>query len=338
MARSLDLSPVHRRVLLDAWRISWGHKHLWLFGFFGTFLGYGGVSEVFFGAYNRAANFLPATLAGGSPFDLIPGMTAIAAIIRYSPFPALSVGVFGLTALLLFAVFAWIATVSIGALIANARKIERGGDPGFADGLKVGAERFWDLFRVQLASKLVIGIAYLVTASTLYGLIVRFSALGAFLYLIAFVAFTAVAVVASVVSTFASNESAVRKTRPVSALITGWDLFSRNWLVSVELIGVMLVASAAIALVTILIGVVAIAPLAFLFILSTALDAAGAAAAVVSAAIIVLVVLVAIAASFLTAFQAAAWTLFWSELTERRPAPKLARLAHAIRHALTKRK
>ena len=53
MTKKQDAVPLYRRIINDAWRIAWENKQLWLFGFFVTFIGFGGVSEVFFKAYDK---------------------------------------------------------------------------------------------------------------------------------------------------------------------------------------------------------------------------------------------------------------------------------------------
>src|ERR687891_2274049 len=84
----------YRRTLGDATRLAWQHKHLWIFGFFATFLGFGGAYDVLVNLYEKSAETLPSSPLLMSPLHLLPGYTAIRTLVDFSPYPALSIMMF----------------------------------------------------------------------------------------------------------------------------------------------------------------------------------------------------------------------------------------------------
>jgi len=328
MQRKPDMTPFYRRILTDAWRIAWYHKHLWVFGFFATLIGFGAVTEVFFNSYERTADALPLAASAGSMAALIPGLTTIKAIIAYSPYPALSLLIFLVVFSLLFAVFAWMTLVSVGALILGARKISRGGEPMFGDGVKAGAEKFWRLLGVNLISKIVILLALVMTGANLFILMKDRTLLSGLFYIGSFIIFTAVSFVASLGAVYGSIGVAVKDESTEKAVNGAVRLIGEHWLVSLEMAVLLLVASLATGVAVALGTLVLSVPLIFLIVVAAVFKAQAAVYAVMTLTAIMLLIMVVCLGSFLTTFQTAAWTMLWSELVERKPSSKLLRLAH----------
>lgn len=331
MQRKTDPTPFYRRIVTDAWKISWHHKHLWVFGFFATLIGFGGVTEVFFNAYERTANALPMAAAQGSIMGLIPGLTTIKAIISYSSYPALSLLIFFVVLSLLFAVFAWMTVVSVGGLLTGIRKISRGGEPTFGDDIKAGSERFWRLLGVNALAKIVILLALLMTGANLFVLMRERTMVSGLFYVGSFVVFTAVSFVASLASVYGSL-NVMAKDEPVEKSVNGaLKLIGEHWLVSLEMAVILFVASLAVGLLVALGTLVGSVPLIFMIVVASVLKARAAIYAIMALTAVLLLIMVVCLGSFLTTFQASAWTLLWSELSERRPMSKLHRLLHGLK-------
>ncbi|HTK04531.1 MAG TPA: hypothetical protein VL500_03015 [Candidatus Eisenbacteria bacterium] len=328
MQRKPDMTPFYRRILTDAWRIAWNHKHLWVFGFFATLIGFGAVTEVFFNSYERTADALPLAASAGSLSALIPGLTTIRAIVAYSPYPALSLLIFLVVFTMLFAVFAWMTLVSVGALILGARKISRGGEPTFGDGVKAGAEKFWSLLGVNLVSKFVIMLALVMTGANLYILMKDRTLLSGFFYIGSFIIFTAISFVASLGAVYGSIGVAVKDEKTEKAVNGALALISEHWLVSLEMAVLLLVASLATGVAVALGTLVLSVPLIFLIVVAAVFKAQAAVYAVMTLTAVMLLIMVVCLGAFLTTFQTSAWTLLWSELVERKPSSKLLRLMH----------
>jgi hypothetical protein len=322
------MTPFYRRILTDAWRIAWHHKHLWVFGFFATLIGFGAVTEVFFNSYERTADALPLAASSGTLSALIPGLTTIKAIVSYSPYPALSLLIFFVVLSLLFAVFAWMTLVAVGALVIGARKISRGGEPTFGDGVKAGADKFWRLLGVNLLSKIVILLAYVMTGANLYILMKDRTVMSGLFYIGSFIIFTAVSFVASLGAVYGSINVAVKDEPLEKAVNSALDLIAEHWLVSLEMAVLLLIASLATGVAAALGTLVLSVPLIFLIVIAAVFKAQAAVYAIMTLTAVMLLVIVVCLGAFLTTFQSSAWTLLWSELAERKPSSKILRLAH----------
>ncbi len=327
MQRKTDMTPFYRRILSDAWKIAWTHKHLWVFGFFATLIGFGAVTEVFFNAYERTAEALPLAAASGSALALIPGISTIKALISFSPYPALSLLIFLVVFVLLASIFAWMTLVSVGALITGARKISRGGEPVFGDGVKAGAEKFWQLLGVNLLAKVVTLLALVMTGANLYTLMRDQTVMSGLFYIGSFIIFTAVSFVASLGAVYGSI-NVVLKGEPVEKAVNGAvSTIAEHWLVSLEMAVLLLIVSLATGIAVALGALILSVPIIFFLVIAAVFKATAAAYGLMTLTAVMLLVLVVSLGSFLTTFQTAAWTLLWNELEGRKPSSKLIRLA-----------
>lgn len=335
MPKKLDPGTLYRRVLSDAWTIAWGHKHLWIFGFFATFIGFGGVTEVIFSAYDRSADLLPTAAASRvSLFGLLPGAATFRALVAYSSYPSATLLVLLVILSLTLAVFLWITVVAVGALIAGVRKSAKGGDLPFGDALKVGAEKFWPLLGVNLLSKIVIVLSFLLTGANLVTLVRDRTFSSGLFYISSFIVFALVAFVASLVAVYGSISVVVKDEKTEGAVTSSLKLVGEHWLISLEMSLLLLVISIALGIAGMFAVVLLSVPIIFILIVVALLKIHAISVALIALTAVMILCVVAALGSFLTTFQTAAWTLLWHEIGERRPLPKLVRLAQGARDRL----
>ena len=324
------MMPFYRRIITDAWKIAWTHKYLWVFGFFTALVGFGGITEVLFNTNDRVSQLVVSILSHESPFKLIPGFTTLRAVLSFSSSPILATTIFIIIAGLLLAVFFWIATTSIGALIHNVRKIELGGEPTFGDGMKVGMQAFWKILALNLMTKFVIIVTALITGCNLFILIQHQTLTSAFFYVGSFVIFTGVAVIASIITVFASNYVILKNETIMRAIVKGGQLFAEHWLINLEMSIALFVVSIAIGLLAALFALILSVPVIFLFLITIALKASGLVAPLLTLTTIGCILIIVLFASFVTTFEITSWTLLWGEMTENKPMAKLHRLVHHL--------
>jgi hypothetical protein len=338
MAKRLDTTSFYRRILSDGWAIAWQHKQLWIFGFFATLLGFGGAFEAFFGTLRQAADALPGAAAQGSLSAFVPGFASVRAMILFSPTPALALAIFILLALLLGAVFAWMTVVSVGALVSDTRKISRGGEPTFADGVKSGTESFWPLLVVNVAVKVVEFLALAVTAMNLHALLRDGSVWSGFAYVGSYIALAVITFIASMIAIFGSIIVVAKKDHPSHAVPAAWKIVREHWLVMLEMSVLLVVASLAIGIAGTLPVLLLSVPLIFLIAVASSMGATVAVSSLFGLTAALLIVGAACVGALVTTFSTAAWTLLWSELAERTPAAILHRWAHRLRSATRKKR
>lgn len=331
MQRKSEAAPFYRRIMADAWRITWQHKQLWVFGFFTALTGFGGVSEVFFKASRSVGEWSPLLSAGKSTAYAIPGLTTLKTIIAFSASPVTATVIFVTVFGLLSLVFAWMMMVSIGALISATRRIEKGGEPTFGDALKTGTEHFWTVLAVNLLAKLFIFCSFILSGATLYTLMRDRTVSSGLFYVGTFVIFTLLAVSASIVAVYACNYVIAKKEGLERAVTSGWLLLVEHWLVSIEMSILLFLAALVMGLAAVLAGVVLSVPIVFILMLSAVLKTSSLASAVMIGAGVLVTLVVIVSASIITTFQTVSWTLLWGELTDKKPMSKLLRLARRLR-------
>jgi hypothetical protein len=320
-------APLYRRLITDAWQIAWGHKHLWVFGFFATAVGFGGVTETLTSSSDKVYALIPGMMTGQDPAQAIPGLTSLRSILQAGSGSGFVLPL----ALLILAIctiaFGWMVYASIGALISGIRKIERGGDSDFRSGLKSGISRFWPVFGVNIWVSLFVFVCFSLTASTLQEFMSTGEVWRGLAYIGVFATFTALTVLATVVAALASCEAALRGRGVRESIYAALAIISEHWLVVVETGIVLFVTSLGIGLISLAIAAVVSAPFIFLMFLASLAQSSMAHTIVTTLAGVTMIALIAIAGSLVTTFQAAAWTLLWSEFEGGKPAAKLHRLA-----------
>lgn len=322
MVKKLDATPLYRKIIADAWHIAWGHKHIWFFAFFATFIGFGGISEVFFGTFEKSSNVLLGGNTNLTAAYFLPGLSSIRTLIQFSPNPLISVLVFTLIMGLLIVVFAWIITVSIGALIASVRKIAKGKDMRLPDAMKVGAEKFWPVFGVNAMAKIVVGTSFFLIGTNLVYTTPN-SPLSTLLYIVSFILFTAIAVIVSLVAIFSTNFVVLKDERLTGALDKGWMLLRKHWLICIEMTLVLFVASILLGITALLGALVASVPIIFLILLTLTIGLQNIAFIIITFGMGIALIALTLLASLITSFQVASWTILWEELLDKRRLPHL---------------
>lgn len=316
-------------VLRDAWHIAWHHKHLWFFGFFATMLGFGGGADLFLRVYDANSSFVPAALAGNLRSAFL-GMTTVRAIIAASPFPALTLVLMIAALIVIGGLFVWLTTVSVTALVAATRKIHAGGDVHLIDGIRIGHRKFWTVFTVNFAAKIVLGIAIAITSLSLFVLARDLSLVSGVFYLATFLVFTLIALVAAIAAIFATNYAIIRNSPFPRALREGIALVGRHWLICVETVLVLLLASIAIAAIVALVVLMLFVPIMLLFIFAAYFRDANAVDGLSILSAVILVSFAFVLSAFLTTFQTAAWTLLWTRLNDNKGVALLSRVKRKI--------
>ena len=336
MPSKRDPLPFYRQTLTDAWRLTISHKHLWIFGFFATFAGFGGVSDIFFGVFDRMTEQLP-SLAGASQssWAILPGFATISVMMRTSPYPMVSLLIFALALLLFFTVFAWIVSTSIGSLVGSIRKIERGGRPTLVESFRIGQSTALRVFVLNIVTKLAIGTILVLIGTNLVQMLRTGSLVAGFFYLLSFVIFTAIAVAVSLIAIYATNSAVIQDLPIVPAVADGLRIIKKHWLVNIEMVILLLLINAVLAVLTLLLAMVLAVPLIFLFMFAALVKSIAMLTVITTITAVVLLAVIVFVGSFATTFQTSCWTLLWVRFSGRGThVPKIMRLASWIQDRL----
>ncbi|HNX10631.1 MAG TPA: hypothetical protein PKI61_00620 [bacterium] len=323
----------YRQILKQALRISWKNKFLWFFGLFASLLSIGAEYQIL----SRPSSSQAAMTWFGSLYNFINSglfstkvFSNIGYLFKTQP-GATTIFLFIFIAFLVLVVFLiWLAVTSQVALVKNSEKIindpKEKLEPAARWHLRFAHKQFWPVFGYNLISKVLVNVAItLVSLPLLFPLVNRFAVNT--IYLILFIIFIPVAICISWVIKYAIAFLVLKNEKFSVALVQGWRLFRKNWLITVEsgllLFAVNFLATFAVLLACLVVAIpFIILAAAFLYLFSVS-----AFWVMVILGFLTLTVFVVICGSLLTTFQTVAWTDIFMKLNSGLGKSKMERLA-----------
>lgn len=305
---------LYRDIISKALQLSWRHRYLWFLAFFAALAGNGGEYELAFSG-SDSVNGQSYILGLLRAFYENGAMQQIGDNLRsfFGTYPIPSIFL-ALLILLIAVLIIWIVIVAQAALVwAVSRIREKGDEVGFPEAFSVGAKFFSPVFLLNVVTKAIvlgiifiialpIGMAYIRTGATVYNS----------LYILAvFIALVPVTIVLSFIVKYATVYILVRNQPWRTAFRNGWNLFLKNWLVSLEVAFLLF----AINLITSLLLIF------FLVLLGLITNPAGT---------IIFFAILTIFGAFLATFQYSTWVLLFFELEAGRARPRLLRWADKL--------
>ncbi len=240
---------IYRDIIKTAWTILWRYPWLWVFGLLVSLAGVGtelnSVASVAQRMQNQA-NFLESMrgLANNNQFsayltDLIGSL---------SNQPALLGATIALFLAILLLVF-WLVAVSQAGLISATKNIADGQSTSLYSSIKTGHQHFWAILVLNIITRFA---TYLVMAMAILPFLILFLAqtdagwsfnvvMG-----ISFIVAVPIALIISFIIKYATMYVVLDGESWWMGLDRAISLFFRNWLVSLEMAGLMLVASLAV--------------------------------------------------------------------------------------------
>lgn len=329
---SNESSSLYRRIITDAFRVTLGHVHLWLFGVVVAVTGFGGVFEVFLRDFGAMTGRVAGTMAQPSMLTAMPGFAVLRAALFGSDRPGLALLAFTLVLGILCLVLLYVGSVAIGGLVASIRRVIRGGDAHFRDGLAAGRKHAIQMMFILLAQKIALaGLLLLAASNVASAMSYGSTPFLVPLYVGSYALLGALVFAVIVTMTFAANFAVIQGLAARQAIASGWKLLQKNWLVCIEMIFVLLVLDIVASVLSIVLLVAFAAPG---FMLISVASIAGlreviwALYAATAAAVLISVILLG---SFYATLRASAWTLLWSELSEKKRLPRLHHYAALLR-------
>ncbi len=321
---SNENNSLYRRIIADAFRVTLGHVHLWLFGAVVAATGFGGVFEVFLRDFGAMTSRVAGTAAQPNIVASMPALAALRAAIFGSGHPWLALLLFSVALAALAAIALYVGGWAIAALISGIRKIIRGGDVHFRDGLETGRKRAVQTGLVLLAQKACLaGLLLLGAANVAAAMPYGTGPLVIPLYIGSYALIGALVFAVIVAMTFAANYAVIQNLEARRAIAEGWGLLQRNWLVAIEMIVVLFALDIVASALSIVLLVAFAAPGFMLVSLAALAGIRGIIWALYAATAAAVLVSVILLGSFYATLRASAWTLLWTELAEKRRTPRL---------------
>jgi len=323
---------LYRDVLKRAWLLALRYKSLWLLGFLATFWGAGNV----YGAVIQSIRLVTqqnlflvnlwhdiasAGITGGS-LRSIAVETPLYGLILLASL-AVVVGV------TLFCY--WVFTCSQIAVIQQVAAIEQQHSRRLVDAYARSRPFFWPVFGLNAGSRVVMFLALLLLGWVSFSPLVDVSQswLNIIWYIVVFLLVALVLLAISFITVYATLYLVLRQHRLGAAIMAGWKMFTRHWLVSLEAAGVLLLVSIGAALSVLLFGVVLLGPLYLTIGIAVLFSSQLVYLIGILAVVAALMVVVIIMTAWLTTFSLAVWVELFTAMELGQLNSKLVRLAVA---------
>ncbi|MFA6909264.1 MAG: hypothetical protein WC289_05320 [Patescibacteria group bacterium] len=320
-------ATLFRDIIRLSWQIMWRYKYLWLFGFFASLLGNGGEMQVLL---NNVINISESPTALLDLQNLFSTGLLGVIFINIQDFLSGSLlqGIFILLSFIVAGIAAvWLIITSQGALYDGISKAIAGKKSDLAQGYRAGAHHFGTMLALMLLSSLVTyGLLFVFSLPIILILLVKSTETGILLYLLfAFVILIPLALVVAFVAKYAALYAVVHNQPLGRAIASGWLLFKKNILATVEMafiiFGLGLVGAFALMIALAFLSV----PFILLGFLTIALGTMAGFVLVVVLGFVVLTAAIGLYAAAFSAFRYTGWTIFFTRLVKNEGESKILR-------------
>jgi hypothetical protein len=314
-----------QQILAQTWRLIWRNKVLWFFGLFVALI----TQEIEIVLRNQVV-FSDQTLSVSSWRELFTsGFGGILSGLWSSLTDTTASAIIGsLIVLMILALFVWLMVTSVGALTNSIAQLDSGKKITFNGAMASGHKYFWKNFVIILLAKLI-DYGVLILMAVLVSLMLSNTIglwLGAVLAVISFV----VSLVVSFVSRYASGYVVVNNESAGQAIGSGWRLFVKNWVDSIEMAVLIFLINIVINLAILLLVALIVLPFFILILVMNSGDYTTMANFFFGAALTLVLAVVVVTGSILSSFQFSAWVTMFLRLKEGNKPSWIFRLANRL--------
>ena len=315
----------YRSVLGSAWTITKQHKKLWIFGLLAFLLSAGGEYQILTKILNEDYGAgVYEKMQSSSTFLLDINFWSDLCKVCFTQ-PRAGFGIVLLLILMagLAFVILWVCIKSQIALVKwsktysiakNKEKIA-----AFWTEMFSRDQKFWPVLGLNLSLKVLISLLFLLLSLPLIFLYFRDSSFAILVYTVFFIVFLPVAISLSLIIKYSIAYNVLEKHSFVKSIEAGYVLFSRNWLVSLEMAISLFLINFLIGLIAMFLLSVVLLPIILTLIIFNALFP------LYVITIFSFSILVITAAALMT-FQTASWTILFLELKSKGAEAKLERI------------
>jgi len=327
-AKKKSTPSTYRDVLKRAFTTTIKNKFLWFFGFFAAFLGTAGEFEPLFKNY---------TNIGDRSQDILSLQSIYQEGILYSLYNTLELFftaypwqafLFLLMFFVIFIIVVWLAIVAQIALFDSAYKLDKGQSVRFGDGYRIGNKHFGSVLLINIVVKVLLYALFIVIGAPLITwFLVKNTLLGGLVFVtLVFIIFIPASIIVSFIVKYAIAYIVIKGKNVGESVKLGWNLFKKNWLISIEMAFLILAIGLGVGLVIMLgMGLTSV-PFIILGMISFFINSSTGFSIAVVLGTITWFALLAIVGSAFVAFQYTAWTFLFVKLTEQKAESKFTRL------------
>ena len=326
----------YRTVLGSAWTITKQHKKLWIFGFLAFLLSAGGEYQILTKILNEEYGVgIYEKLQSGSTL-LSPSFWSNLGTICYTQ-PKTGFGIILLIILLAAVAFfiLWICIKSQIALVKWSKnyltKKSKEKTISVWNELSVNDKKFWPVLGLNITLKILITTLFFLLSLPLIFLYFKDSNSAILIYTLFFVFFLPTAISVSLIMKYSIASVILEKQSFVKSLESGYKLFCKHWLVSLEMAILLFIINFLTGLIGMFILSLILLPIILTLII---FDLLFPLYIIIALSFLILI----ITAAILMTFQTSAWTILFLELKENGAQAKLERVfSKKIKNRKTKK-
>lgn len=319
--------PLYREIICQAWGFTWRERSLWVLGIFSALIVTGGALEIF--SRNLQWVFNPRRLMW--PFNRFT-----LAHLDLAGTELLIIFCLLILALLIFFIF--MSVKSFISLIVVTAQGYSGERINLAKMWQASQKNFWPVFGIVVLFKILIFLFSLLNILPLWLIWGGQAGLAwVCFYPLLFLITVTASLVCSFLMVLTAAYVVIEKRIISKAIGLGWRLFTKHWLVSLEMALIIFVVNFLLGLLavagTFIVGLPVLLAALFAFFVSLPILAKAA----FFVGFLLISVLILGVAGFLGAFHVIAWTLLFKRMTEGSAVSKLHRLTQGLWRKIFKR-
>lgn len=238
---------LYRPVVAKAWEVTKKFKTLWVLGLFAVLVSAGGEYEIITSAFNNDASD---TFIGSLIVSFQSGWSEGSALLQGDFWGNLSQLITSNIGGLLMSLFVflliiaialcviWLAVASQIALIKNAALAIKNKKSTLASGYAFAHANFWPVLGITAILKIVLFALVSLLAWEFWSL-TSWGLAGDLIYICSFLIFVAATIVISFILKYQIFYLVLKKQKFAKAFNSAVDLFKNNWLISLEMGGIM---------------------------------------------------------------------------------------------------
>jgi len=320
---------LYRTIISQSIKTTWRNKYLWFFGLFAALLGNSGEYQMLFHRFDSVNE----GLFPGFKKIIDTGIFSKSALINLrqlaveEPFSLFIFASLMLIIIIVSAFLIWLSISSQAALVNNSARIKTSKHHNLKDGLEVGIKKFWPVFLLNIILKAIIYIIFLLLSLPVMASVMtqNFTKTG-IIFIVSFLVYLPVAIVLSFIIKYSVAYVVVKGEKVINSLKMGWQLFVKNWLISLEMAFLLFFINFMVALILLLLMLVFSVPFLFIVLILVKAGLGLYTWAILVIAFIIYFFAVLLTGAFLSAFQINAWTSLFIELIGRGGVSKLHRV------------
>lgn len=320
----IEPQSLYRDIIKRAFWITWHNRFLWIFGFFTTFLGLGGIYN--FVLKNSLDNTVFNRLLNKALSISVSGMIITENLDKINLGNLFLLFVAMVVSAVAIAFFIWLAINSFGGLISASQILDKNKRASFVKSFNKGRVCFWPLLIINIIGKILIIVFLAIIGGLLSYLLIDNSISRALFYFFSSLILISVSLLITFLIIYASCFIVLKSKRTLESLREAWLLFKKNWIVSIEaaviLFFINLMAKLALIVSVVLISI----PFMVLLLLFYSASLAVMPSIIIALWIFVSIILMVLIGSFVSAFQIVAWTFIFDKINKGGLLSKLYRI------------